>query len=401
MSLRKNLCDFRLFIVLAIALHGAGAAVHAADGTVRFLAGPKSRGAPDDLESELTAFLADACCSLDILVQEWDHPELARALIDRVRGLSTHRRRLKVRVVVEMDYLLAKAPLPETGGSRPGVTAGIGPEVLPDSLDVNRQIISDFWRAGIDIRPDYNPAIFHHKFVVRDYGLKNEAVWTGSMNFTRTDARVNFNNAVIITGPQIVRAYRTKFMEAWSGAFGRRVKRQPKLPGWVELSGGSRNRVLFTPASDAESELVAMVDGATEEVRFAIFTFSESSALTDAVIRAARRGVRCIGLFDAGQAGQSWSPDERIEEAGCEVLRSPPPGKLHHKFLVVDGRRLATGSFNYTRPANELNDENVYFADSGPLADAAVAEHERLRRDFGSKKAKPGRKRTKPSVQRQ
>lgn len=382
-----------LLALLAAALHGAGASVHAQEAP-RFLAGPASRGAPDDLEREFTAFIRGACCTLDILVQEWDSEKLATALLERARG-RTGRRRVKVRVVVEMDYLIARLPKEgtETVSDDALLDADDIPELEPlppDSLERNRLIMLDFWRTGVDARSDYNPAIFHHKFAVRDFGKPTEAVWTGSMNFTDTDSRLNFNNAVILREPAIVKAYLDKFREAWSGAFGRRVKKSPKPLEPVPATGGGNILALFTPNNDAEVELVRLIDGANEEIRFAIFTFSGSSALLDALLRARDRGVACVGLFDNGQAAQSWSPDERLEGAGCRVHRSPPPGKLHHKFMVVDRTWLATGSFNYTRPANELNDENIVITDSPQLVAAALAEHRRMEAAF----AKPVKKGT-------
>jgi len=34
---------------------------------------------------------------------------------------------------------------------------------------------------------------------------------------------------------------------------------------------------------------------------------------------------------------------------------------MHHKFMLVDNRRLMTGSFNWSRNAMLGNDENVLF----------------------------------------
>ena len=34
--------------------------------------------------------------------------------------------------------------------------------------------------------------------------------------------------------------------------------------------------------------------------------------------------------------------------------------KLHHKLMVIDERIVVAGSFNYTQPANEYNDENIF-----------------------------------------
>ena len=34
--------------------------------------------------------------------------------------------------------------------------------------------------------------------------------------------------------------------------------------------------------------------------------------------------------------------------------------KLHHKLMVIDERVVVAGSFNYTQPANDYNDENIF-----------------------------------------
>ena len=39
--------------------------------------------------------------------------------------------------------------------------------------------------------------------------------------------------------------------------------------------------------------------------------------------------------------------------------KDPRLNKLHHKLMVIDKQLVIAGSFNYTAPANTLNDENI------------------------------------------
>jgi len=51
-----------------------------------------------------------------------------------------------------------------------------------------------------------------------------------------------------------------------------------------------------------------------------------------------------------------------VKNAGAELYRVPKNGnvgKLHHKLMVIDKQVIIAGSFNYTGPANQLNDENI------------------------------------------
>jgi phosphatidylserine/phosphatidylglycerophosphate/cardiolipin synthase-like enzyme len=49
--------------------------------------------------------------------------------------------------------------------------------------------------------------------------------------------------------------------------------------------------------------------------------------------------------------------------------------KLHHKLMVVDEQVVVSGSFSYTQPANELNDENLFVLGSVfPKAENVVVD---------------------------
>jgi phosphatidylserine/phosphatidylglycerophosphate/cardiolipin synthase-like enzyme len=51
-----------------------------------------------------------------------------------------------------------------------------------------------------------------------------------------------------------------------------------------------------------------------------------------------------------------------LKATGVELFENKPGTrvrKVHHKLMVIDDRLIIAGSFNYTAPANTLNDENI------------------------------------------
>ena len=66
-------------------------------------------------------------------------------------------------------------------------------------------------------------------------------------------------------------------------------------------------------------------------------------------------------------------------QAGLDVRFDNSAGTLHHKLLLIDGRIVATGSYNFTRSAEQANDENVVILRrSGDAAALLQAEFQRL-----------------------
>ena len=72
-------------------------------------------------------------------------------------------------------------------------------------------------------------------------------------------------------------------------------------------------------------------------------------------------GLKIRGALDGKQANQKWAASHHIKDAVelYEVSKQGPLGKLHHKLMVIDKQVVIAGSFNYTGPANQLNDENI------------------------------------------
>ncbi|MEZ4701361.1 MAG: phospholipase D-like domain-containing protein [Rhodothermales bacterium] len=312
-------------------------------GNIELYMGPHQLGGPDNLEETIVRFIDGARKTLFIAVQELDSPAIAHAII------RAKKRKVLVKLVLEADYLVAPAfrgdPFVPGGGH-----------------EINRELHNAILRAAIKVNSDFNPHIFHQKFVVRD----RTSVLTGSTNFTETGTSVNLNHIVIVHDKDVAKAYDLEFSEIQKGRFGAESDVHGPKP-LVKLVNDVRVKVLFAPEHAPEMEIMKQIAKARRRIDFAIFTFAQSSGIDDQLALVKERpGVEIRGALYRMQANQSWSSKDLLHAAGVEVnlvptpgRPGPMPGKLHHKLMVVDESLVIAGSFNYTGAANKLNDENL------------------------------------------
>lgn len=307
------------------------------DNLVELHMGPKElRG--DDLETPIIEFIDGAESTLDIAVQELDNRKLGEAIV------KARQNNIRVRLVLEADYLRAKnrqeAPW-EPGGAH----------------EMNRVIQNAILRSKAHVHADFNPHIFHQKFIVRD----RKEVLTGSTNFTDTGTHRNLNNILIVRDKDIAMQYWREFKEISRGRFGRDSELHPGVPEEKVVSN-LNIKVLFAPDHNPEMEIMKQMAKARNRIDFAIFTFSKSSGIDDQMAAMMQANVHVRGIFEVRQGRQAFAPFRDLKRAGAELYLTgsfPELGKLHHKLMVIDEQVVVTGSMNYTGPATSLNDENI------------------------------------------
>lgn len=355
-------------------------------GALSLFFGPRELQAADDLESIIVDFIDDAEESLSIAIQELESEPICDAIL-RARARrkrSNQHHRISVRIVLEGDYLCSNRIAADP--SRPG-----------GAYEANRTLFNRLMRGAIDAKLDYNPKIFHQKFIVRDPDHRRAALLSGSTNFTPTGVSANFNHIAIFKGKRITSVYADEFEEIWSGTFGTNQQRHDEAPVTATVSKVPV-KVLFAPDHAPEMEIMKQMMRARSRIDFAIFTFAESSGIDDTMIALQRAGISVRGVLDENQANQRWAATHGLAHAGVELHACPHThnvNKLHHKLMVIDGQVVIGGSFNYTEPANRLNDENIFvigdLSETDPeridrqrqIAGFALAEIDRIIREFG------------------
>jgi phosphatidylserine/phosphatidylglycerophosphate/cardiolipin synthase-like enzyme len=207
----------------------------------------------------------------------------------------------------------------------------------------------------------------HNKFCVVD----SMYVWMGSMNPTDNDNALNENNVVVMSSVYLSRNYESEFSELWRGDFSGGGK--VEVPWFYH--NGMLVESLFCPEDSCEEKVSSIVSQAQKSVDSMVFSFT-SEEIGDAMLLNDAARVRV--LFDASQAGSSYSQYERLKGFGIEVRKEKGKGKLHHKVFIIDNRTVVTGSYNPTGSGDSSNDENVLILHDEGIAKRFAEEFNRL-----------------------
>ncbi len=137
-------------------------------------------------------------------------------------------------------------------------------------------------------------------------------------------------------------------------------------------------RVIFSPKGGTSKELARLIKAAKKKIAVAAYAFS-SKYLGQALSAALMRGVKIRILLDGDNARKSYSIDEWLAGEGIEVrFIAVKGGKMHHKFILIDGKCLLTGSYNFTNESEFRNYEAAIFTNNKALIQSFAAEFERL-----------------------
>lgn len=137
-------------------------------------------------------------------------------------------------------------------------------------------------------------------------------------------------------------------------------------------------RVIFSPKGGTSKELARLIKAAKKEIVVAAYAFS-SKYLGQALSAALKRGIKIRVLLDGDNARKSYSIDEWLAGEGITVrFIEIKRGSLHHKFMLIDGKLLSSGSYNYTNESEFRNHEAAIFTTHKGLIQSFAAEFERL-----------------------
>jgi phosphatidylserine/phosphatidylglycerophosphate/cardiolipin synthase-like enzyme len=134
--------------------------------------------------------------------------------------------------------------------------------------------------------------------------------------------------------------------------------------------------VLFSPKGGCTDAVVRELKAARREVLVQAYSFS-SKAISQALVDAKMRGLKVEILLDRSNQQETYSDLPFLTEQGLTPLIDAEHAIAHNKIIVIDGRTVITGSFNFTHQAEAENAENLLVIKGhGELARAYRANFE-------------------------
>jgi phosphatidylserine/phosphatidylglycerophosphate/cardiolipin synthase-like enzyme len=126
-------------------------------------------------------------------------------------------------------------------------------------------------------------------------------------------------------------------------------------------------QVYFSPHGGATEAVVNALDQATNSVLVQAYSFT-SAPIAKALVDAHRRGVQVQVILDHSQRTEKYSEADFLKNNGIPTLIDSQHAIAHNKIMIIDGYVVLTGSFNFTKAAEEHNAENLLVINDPLLA---------------------------------
>ncbi|MGK7941284.1 MAG: DUF655 domain-containing protein [Crocosphaera sp.] len=360
----------------------------------------------DNLENIIIDTINSAESTIDIAVQEFRLPNIAKALVKQ------QQKGVKVRVILENNYhqSIKNFTSDKIAGMAPRERQRYeqyfqfidenNDQFLSEKEMNNRDVLTILKKGKIPIIDDTEDGskgtgLMHHKFIIID----NKILLSSSANFTLSGIHGDFNNQqtmgnannlLKIESSELAELFTEEFNEMWGDGKGGKkdslfgINKPNRSPKIIDI-GDSQITVKFSPNSSKDpweltsNGLIARIlNQAEKSINLALFVFSEQN-IANRLETKNSQGIPIKLLIDQEFAfrfysealdmlGVALSNNCKYEKANklwlqpintVGVTQLPKGDKLHHKFAVIDEHTVITGSHNWSASANYQNDETL------------------------------------------
>jgi phosphatidylserine/phosphatidylglycerophosphate/cardiolipin synthase-like enzyme len=143
---------------------------------------------------------------------------------------------------------------------------------------------------------------------------------------------------------------------------------QPTLTDAIDLDlNHAHAQIYFSPKGGCTDALVHEIASAKKEILLQAYSFT-SVPIAKAMADASRRGIRVVAVLDKSQRSERYTSATYLSNAQIPTFIDTAHAIAHNKVIIIDGTTVVTGSFNFTKAAEEKNAENLLILRSKELA---------------------------------
>jgi phosphatidylserine/phosphatidylglycerophosphate/cardiolipin synthase-like enzyme len=125
--------------------------------------------------------------------------------------------------------------------------------------------------------------------------------------------------------------------------------------------------VYFSPDGGCTEAIVNEIRHAKSEIYVQAYSFT-SAPIAKALVDAHKRGIKVEVILDKSQKRERYTEATFLTNAGIPTYIDSVHAIAHNKIMVIDKEFVITGSFNFTKAAEEKNAENLLILQSKELA---------------------------------
>jgi phosphatidylserine/phosphatidylglycerophosphate/cardiolipin synthase-like enzyme len=126
-------------------------------------------------------------------------------------------------------------------------------------------------------------------------------------------------------------------------------------------------QVYFSPKGGCTEAVINNLGRATNSVLVQAYSFT-SAPIAKALVDAEKRGVKVRVILDKSQRTEKYSEADFLIHAGVPTWIDAKHAIAHNKIMIIDGKTILTGSFNFTKAAEDENAENLLVIQDPALA---------------------------------
>ena len=151
---------------------------------------------------------------------------------------------------------------------------------------------------------------------------------------------------------------------------------QPAHATDLTLPKDTSIQVYFSPDGGCTEAINKVLGQARQDILVQAYSFT-SAPIAKALLEAHKRGIKVQVILDKSQRTQKYSSATFLKNSRIPTFIDDKHAIAHNKIMIIDRETVITGSFNFTKAAEEKNAENLLIIKDKTLAKVYIENWEK------------------------